>query len=527
MSGSNSASNETHPEASTTVMSAVGCSTSNRLNKDGHPLASVAMTVGVVLLCENILLITVIARTRSLHTNTNILVASLAITDVLVGAQVCAMGLSEQPEGLRSWLGLSTRGIRIFDSFLTGLNFSLVTVSICHLAALALDRYLYVLWPLHYHIRVTRRRVIATAAFLWLLGLIYLSTALILFRNPKYHVVCVIWQTPAKYGTWPLASVYFLCMCVVFASTLGLAKIALKHKRKRQMFARGRNSSRSPSIIRPYGHQRIESDFNRKPWHNIMSKNVDNIQNIEPPINMISLTTNMSGVVANSYARFNVSEISSRIDKSVNANLSVASLPELGASDSKPDTSDMNHLNQHMVTIVHTVGKPQASNLPPDLQISSQTGRAEKSADSRSFHENNNFALREIGTGVPEPRREPHKVHAFGNKTNNNISREITRTFSKENVRIIKFIFVMCGCFLLCTLAPLLSFIIEATGQVPSIPSKLAPTMFIMLGSNSGMNFIIITYMNKDFRAALLQTLPCCKLLPWYKETRQVIAAGI
>ena len=153
MTGGNSTSSRTAVGSSTPMAPAIGCST--RLIDDGGMLASVAVIVGVMLLCENILLITVIARTRSLHTNTNILVASLAVTDVLVGVHVCVMGLSEQPEGLRSWLRLSTTGIRMIDSFLTGLNYSLATVSIGHLAALALDRYLYVLWPLHYHIRVT------------------------------------------------------------------------------------------------------------------------------------------------------------------------------------------------------------------------------------------------------------------------------------------------------------------------------------------------------------------------------------
>ncbi|KAK3746688.1 hypothetical protein RRG08_008200 [Elysia crispata] len=509
-----------------------GCS--DRHIDDGGGLATFAVIVGVCLICENLLLINVIVRTRTLHTNTNILVASLAITDVLVGVQVCIMGLSEQPTGLRSWLELTPYQVRIFDSFLTGLNYSLVTVSITHLSVLTLDRYLYLLWPFHYQIRVTRRKVLATAGILWTLGLVYLLSAIIILRKPEYHMVCIIWDTPAEYGTWPLVSVYVVSMFVVFASTKGITNIALRHRRKRQPILMARKSN----PLRPFSKGKpMENDGIAEICTTMKSPSgICQISKIDCGVKNI--------VIDSSFTNMNLEDTTeSGIVKSVNYMTSNIRLSgnSMASSQSGSPNTDANvgtYVAQdetlHEINMVNSTLQRGAVNssklfgekndktcnaVGAGLAASNDVANSVKEIlflDMNKSLEQQSIVIRREHTGLCTSSSEVEGKPAPANTVDayNKIKQQegSTRLLSKENVKIIKFVFIMCGCFLLCTLIPLFSFVIKSTYPDFSVPKYLNPVMLIMLGSNSGMNFLIITLMNKDFRASLIKTLPRCRL---------------
>ncbi|GFS19210.1 melanocortin receptor 3-like [Elysia marginata] len=492
---------------------------------DGGALATFAVSVGVLLLCENILLITVIVRTRSLHTNTNILVASLAITDVLVGAQVCLMGLSEQPTGMRSWLNLTPREIRIFDSFFTGLNFSLVTVSICHLSALALDRYLYVLWPLHYHIRVTRRRVLATSGLLWILGLVYFAIAIIVFRNPKHHINCLIWETPAVYGTWPLASVYFLCMCIVLASTIGIAKIAVKHRRKKQAKLVSRSSRLLCHSVR---RNAVEDGGSMVKPHEIslnVPENATDSRNAQPTI----FTSNNSGMFSSSVAGSSkMVGNDTHFYKDFNENAQATCQQETkDSSDPNLCTYHIRHEKCLMSSLKNTEQQQMlavsvsetshqnhrdAEKSLADTHIVIDTFNGVQSADIKGMSERESFDTAKIPPEAKEKQAVPIRVKNIRPLIERDGQGKNSKLLNHENVKIIKFVFVMCGCFLLCTFLPLVSFIVRSANPSLSLPDGMTPVLFIMLGANSGLNFLIITFMNKDFRFALVQIISCGKV---------------
>ena len=513
-----------------------GCS--DRPIDDGGALAIFAVIVGVCLICENLLLINVIVRTRTLHTNTNILVASLAITDVLVGVQVCIMGLSEQPTGLRSWLELTPDQVRIFDSFLTGLNYSLATVSITHLSVLTLDRYLYLLWPLHYQIRVTRRKVLATAGILWTLGLVYLLSAIIILRKPEYHMVCIIWDTPAEYGTWPLVSVYVVSMFVVFASTKGITNIALRHRRKRQPILMARKSN----PLRPFskGKPKENNDIAEVCTTMKSSSGICQISKKDCGIKNVPLAV----AIDNSFTNVDLKDVAeSGIVKSINdmtSNIrlnrnSMASLQSVSPnSDSYVDPYVAQDEALHGMNMVNSTLQRGAVNSSKlfeerndktynavgagiaDSSCAANSVREILSLDINKSLEQQSMLLRREHTGLCTSSSEVKGKPAPANTVNayNNIKPQegSTRLLSKENVKIIKFVFIMCGCFLLCTLIPLFSFLIKSTYPDLPFPKHLNAVMFIILGSNSGMNFLIITLMNKDFRAVLIRTLPRCRL---------------
>ncbi|KAK3764730.1 hypothetical protein RRG08_042040 [Elysia crispata] len=207
--------------------------------------------VGIVLVIENSLLIYVIARNMSLHTNTNILVASLAVTDVLMGLQCSLAGLSLK---IRSWLAASDFDLHASDKFLLSISLSLVGVSLLHVFSLAVDRYLFVLRPLRYRRFVTRPRVLAVAAAIWILGLIYTLSLLALFQNTHHRQTCIFTEGSVSFGYVPIGCVYLICLVVVTYCTSGMVKLA------RHYHSRGRVGKRVGSQGSKYRRSKLQKE---------------------------------------------------------------------------------------------------------------------------------------------------------------------------------------------------------------------------------------------------------------------------
>ncbi|GFO46655.1 beta-3 adrenergic receptor [Plakobranchus ocellatus] len=168
------------------------------------PLKYFVILAGAAIMFENLILIIIICRSKSLHTNTNILVACMAVTDLAVGAQCVQLGLLVHSGGLRTWLGLKGDKMHLFLSLTVSANTSLALVSLLHMCLLAVDRYLYVLLPLRYEDFVTRRRVLATSRTVWTLGLIYVAAITSLLQKEKYRKTCILSQVPLIFTYWPL-----------------------------------------------------------------------------------------------------------------------------------------------------------------------------------------------------------------------------------------------------------------------------------------------------------------------------------
>ncbi|CAM9461461.1 unnamed protein product [Lampetra planeri] len=105
-----------------------------------------------------------VALTRRLRTLTNCFTASLAVADLLLG--VLVLPFSAFAELHSSWpLGPS------FCNVYTSSDVMLCTASILHLLAIGVDRYCAVSSPFTYACRVTRGRVAASLAVIWLVSL--------------------------------------------------------------------------------------------------------------------------------------------------------------------------------------------------------------------------------------------------------------------------------------------------------------------------------------------------------------------
>lgn len=129
-----------------------------------HILMGVCIANGLlspVAVLGNGLVLVVILKFSSLHTNSNILIFSLATTDILVGLVVqpsfvvyisSKLKLDFSCEALMSYL--------FTEIFCLGLSILMLCLVCC-------DRYLAIMFPYKYVSRVTKSRVIKTVAICW------------------------------------------------------------------------------------------------------------------------------------------------------------------------------------------------------------------------------------------------------------------------------------------------------------------------------------------------------------------------
>ncbi|XP_004634423.1 5-hydroxytryptamine receptor 1B [Octodon degus] len=113
---------------------------------------------------SNAFVITTVYRTRKLHTPANYLIASLAVTDLLVS--ILVMPISTMYTVTGRW----TLGQALCDFWLSS-DITCCTASIMHLCVIALDRYWAITDAVGYSARRTPRRAAGMIALVWVLSI--------------------------------------------------------------------------------------------------------------------------------------------------------------------------------------------------------------------------------------------------------------------------------------------------------------------------------------------------------------------
>ncbi|XP_071328842.1 trace amine-associated receptor 13c-like [Trachinotus anak] len=127
----------------------------------------VLSSISLLTVALNLLVIISISHFRQLHTPTNILLLSLAVSDFLVGLLLMP---GEILRNTSCWfLGDLMCFLYIYVSFI------ITSTSVGDMVLISVDRYVAICDPLHYTTRVTERRVKLCVCLCWLISSLYSS----------------------------------------------------------------------------------------------------------------------------------------------------------------------------------------------------------------------------------------------------------------------------------------------------------------------------------------------------------------
>ena len=474
------------------------------------------ISVGIVLVIENSLLIFVIASNKSLHTNTNILVASLAVTDVLMGLQCCVIGMTGLSVGLRVWLAALDSDLHAFDMFMLSINLSLVGVSLLHVFCLAVDRYLFLLWPFRYRRHVTRPKVLAVAAAIWFLGLVYTLSPLALFQNTRYRQTCIVSEGPVSFGYVPVCSVYLICLVVITYCTSGIVKIARHHRRGRvekRMGNQGFNCCRS----NPQKEKNVFIVTNQTP-------RAESVSNVEKDSNHVFMKS--ENQIQGSPLPFSIplNFVLTRV-----TDQDLISFPghlknvDCDAHNNLPDVEEETMNSPDFAAeLVANVGKPEIDFPSIGEPIIAEDIAAAGDAILLSAEDDKINVTKNTtnNTNINQPDTTSKKIYNFSDDANDETNLYLNKkdvdksgVSNKSNMKIIKFVLVVFGTFLACTFPPIVLLSLIKIFKLSLFDGNefIFDVLHFLITINSGMNFLTITYMNKTFRRALLKSLPFCK----------------
>ncbi|XP_056125379.1 trace amine-associated receptor 13c-like [Rhinichthys klamathensis goyatoka] len=140
-----------------------------------------AAAVALLTVCGNLLVIISVSHFKELHTPANILILSLAASDLLVGVFVMPFYLSCLIESC--WI--SGQEMCSVFKFVT---FQATSVSVHTVALIAVDRFLALHSPFFYSENISPTVICIATLFNWLFSLLYNVT--ILFINGNFSVMC-------------------------------------------------------------------------------------------------------------------------------------------------------------------------------------------------------------------------------------------------------------------------------------------------------------------------------------------------
>ncbi|KAM9840807.1 trace amine-associated receptor 1-like [Aulostomus maculatus] len=117
-------------------------------------------SLSVITVCGNLLIIISIIYFQQLHTPTNYLILSLAVTDLLVGVVVF-------PLSMEFTVSSCMYQNDVFCKIRENADVTLSTASILNLCCISIDRYLVVCHPLTYRLTITRNVVVIMILVIW------------------------------------------------------------------------------------------------------------------------------------------------------------------------------------------------------------------------------------------------------------------------------------------------------------------------------------------------------------------------
>ena len=182
-----------------------------------------AAAVVIFTVCGNLLVIISVYHFKQLHTPTNILIISLAISDCLVGVFVIPVHFMFLIESC-SLFGPT------FCSLYKMINFQLTFVSIYNITFIAVDRYFALSNPFLYSKKVSLLLVFIITTHVWIVSLFY--NCALLYFNGNFRNKCADKCVPSVDEVWStidLVVVFILPCATIIVLYLKVFFIARRH----------------------------------------------------------------------------------------------------------------------------------------------------------------------------------------------------------------------------------------------------------------------------------------------------------
>lgn len=188
-------------------------------------LAITLIIICVVAFLGNSVVCATVYFHRSLHTVTNVLIVSLACADLFVSVLSMPLRIHYILHNNRLCLSISTCAFWIWTDCVA------CSASIGNLAAVSIERFIAIKYPLRYQSILTKRSGIKIIVFIWLYSLAWASLGNYNWthREPETFRNCR--KNDPYYYTFVSAFSFFLPSAVVVAAYSYLTKVAIQQRR--------------------------------------------------------------------------------------------------------------------------------------------------------------------------------------------------------------------------------------------------------------------------------------------------------
>ncbi|XP_020855869.1 5-hydroxytryptamine receptor 1B [Phascolarctos cinereus] len=174
-------------------------------------LATLLALITLATTLSNAFVIATVSRTRKLHTPANYLIASLAVTDLLVS--ILVMPISTMYTVTGRW----TLGQIVCDFWLSS-DITCCTASILHLCAIALDRYWAITDAVEYSAKRTPKRAAGMIAMVWVFS-VSISMPPLFWRQAKAEEVadCLVNTDHILYTVYSTVGAFYFPTLLLIA----------------------------------------------------------------------------------------------------------------------------------------------------------------------------------------------------------------------------------------------------------------------------------------------------------------------
>ncbi|KAI4873652.1 hypothetical protein NFI96_001175 [Prochilodus magdalenae] len=181
--------------------------------------------MSVLTVCGNLVVIAALAFDKQLHTPTNFIILSLAVSDFLVGTFVMPM------QSLMI-LDMCFQHVRSLCPVFHFISSIIGSVSLCNIVFTAIDRYFALRNPFVYVAKVTRSAMQICISCGWASAILYNLFLYIGNSRGERKLVCVLQCAVPANNTWGLVDIVFSfilpCAVIVVLYVLVL-RVALRH----------------------------------------------------------------------------------------------------------------------------------------------------------------------------------------------------------------------------------------------------------------------------------------------------------